>query len=242
MILIAIRTLGNLAAKETNLTIFIGIAGYSASGKTKASKLIQEYYGDNCVVISFDNYYFGVDTLPAGISFDDPRAIDFKLFAEHLEQLGKGEPIQMPVYDFSTSLRTSQTIKVEPKKIIVIEGILALHDPALRAFYRYSFFIESDEKECFDRRLKRDQMKRGRTEESIRDQWPSVALSHSQFVKPTKEFANKVISNTSDKINFERAVRCELGTLSECRKLMPDSFFYRRFPVKDQESPSNSGS
>lgn len=176
----------------------IGVAGSSGSGKTTISTELAKHYGDDCVVISADSYYFGRGQMPEGCSFDDPRAIEFELLIEHLRQLKNGLAVKVPVYDFKTSTRTKETIAVEPKDIIIVEGILVLYPEELRELYTVSISVETDLEICRERRLKRDVEERGRTLEDATIQWTEVESCYREYVEPTKKFANISIANSSE--------------------------------------------
>ena len=180
--------------------VLIGIAGGSCSGKTTFAKWLYERIGsDNCELLWQDNYYIDqshhFDHDGGAVNFDHPDAIDFELMLEHLSALKNNGKVSCPTYDFSTHTRTSTTIDVNPKSIILIDGILIFHHPALREIFDYRYYISASEKVRFERRLNRDVRERGRTEEGVHEQFfKQVAPMHNQFVSPTKSCAHRIIT------------------------------------------------
>jgi len=180
-------------------SILIGIAGGTGSGKTKLAKNIaKNFTSDSVIVIEMDAYYHDLAGVPLDIrankNFDHPDAYDFELLQSHLNTLLKGEEINIPIYDYVNHTRSEEVIKEQGHKIIVLEGILALFDPKLREMMDMKIFVQTDADIRFTRRLKRDIKKRGRSLESVIEQYyTTVRPMHEQFVEPTKTHADIII-------------------------------------------------
>ena len=167
-----------------NNILVIGIAGGTGSGKTTLMKNLIEKFGDNVTVISHDNYYKRHDDLTyeqrCQLNYDEPAALETDLMARHLEQLRRGETIDCPVYDFTIHNRSDETVRIVPKKVIIVEGILIFEDKALRELMDIRIFVDTDADVRLCRRIKRDVNKRGRTLESVLTQY-------QETVKPMHE-------------------------------------------------------
>lgn len=178
----------------------IGIAGPSGAGKsTLALRLQAALPAGEAEVVSLDSYYFPLDHLTpaerAERNFDHPDALDWELFATHLQQLRTGQPIEEPVYRFDLHTRDRRTRRVEPVRYILAEGILALHDAAVRAAMHLRVFIETQNMACYRRRMDRDIRERGRSPESVARQYAeTVQPMAEQFVLPTRAHADLVVS------------------------------------------------
>ncbi len=183
--------------------IIIAIAGASGSGKTIVAHELSKFYGEEqCTVISADNYYNELTHLTPkekdDINFDHPSAIDFLLFSEHLAALKKGDSVSIPIYDFKTHSRKNKTIEVHPKKIIIIEGILALHSEALAPYLDIKIFVKADLDLCLMRRMNRDVHERGRTMANVLAQYAAtVRPMYVEFVAPSQKSANLIVKNNS---------------------------------------------
>ncbi len=180
--------------------IVIGIAGPSAGGKTTVTKKIIERFGDDVVVISYDDYYKSLSHIPfeerVNLNYDHPNAFDIDLFKNHLELLIRGESIKKPVYDYKTYTRTNETVEISPKRIIVVEGVFALLDEKIRKLLDVKLYVETDPDVCFIRRLQRDTVERDRTMESVINQYlATVKPMQEIFIFPTKKHADIVILN-----------------------------------------------
>ena len=181
-----------------NDILVIGIAGGTGSGKTTLmNNLIQRFEG-SVTVLSHDNYYRRNDHLTyeqrCQINYDEPAALETDLMARHLEQLRRGESIQCPVYDFSQHNRSNETITISPTSVIIVEGILIFEDEALRDLMDIKIFVDTDADVRLCRRIKRDVTKRGRSLESVLNQYQmTVKPMHEKYVEPSKKHANLVV-------------------------------------------------
>lgn len=179
--------------------LIIGIAGGTGSGKTTVvEQIVAELPGEEVCVISQDSYYKDTSHLSfeerIQINFDHPKAIDFDLLENHLKRLRSGETIEQPVYSFIDHNRTGETIRTEPKKVIIVEGILILSHPELRDLFDIKLFVHADSDERLIRRLKRDMADRGRDLNEVLDRYQSTLKPmHQQFIEPTKEYADIII-------------------------------------------------
>lgn len=181
--------------------LIIGIAGGTGSGKTTVvQQIIEELPPNEVCVISQDSYYKDTSDMTyderVRINFDHPKAIDFKLLVHHLKELRNGNTINQPVYSFVDHNRTSETIVIKPKKVIIVEGILILTQPEIRKMFDLKIFVHADSDERLIRRLKRDMAERGRdlNEVLIRYQ-TNLKPMHDEFIEPSKEFADIIIPN-----------------------------------------------
>ena len=177
----------------------IGVAGGTGSGKTTLSQAILQRIGPECVTyIQHDSYYLDRSAiLPEErqkINYDHPDALENQLLIHHLKTLLNWQPIEKPMYDFKTHTRKLETERVEPKEIILLEGILILVDPALRKLMNLKVFVDTDADVRALRRLKRDIEERGRTVQSVVEQYfNSVRLMHLEFVEPSKRYADLIV-------------------------------------------------
>ena len=177
----------------------IGVAGGSGSGKTTVVRRIVESIGDGQVtVLDHDRYYRDRNDLRleerAALNYDHPDALETDLMVRHLHDLRAGRTVHIPSYDFSRHARLSSTEAVEPRRVIIIEGILVFVDQALRAQMDIKVFVDTDADTRFIRRLKRDVAERGRTMESVIDQYQTtVKPMYLEFVEPSKRYADIII-------------------------------------------------
>jgi uridine kinase len=178
----------------------ICVAGGTASGKTTLARELYRLGGDERVqVLPLDSYYRDRAHLSpeerATVNYDHPDALEIKLLRFHLDALRNGNPIEAPVYDFATHSRSKEVQKIAPAEVVIIEGILALHFSELRETYSYSVFVDTDDDLRFQRRLKRDVSERGRTEESVHEQWnATVQPMHIQYCAPSRTLASEVMA------------------------------------------------
>ena len=178
--------------------LVIGIAGGSGSGKTTLMKNLVERFGDAVTVLSHDNYYRRHDELTYEqrclINYDEPAAFETDLMAAHLDSLRHGQAIDCPVYDYTVHNRSDETVRIESKPVIIVEGILIFADEALRELMDIRIFVDTDADVRLCRRIKRDVNKRGRTLESVLTQYQqTVKPMHEKYVEPSKRHANLVV-------------------------------------------------
>ena len=178
--------------------LVIGIAGGTGSGKTTLMKNIIEQFEGMVTVLSHDNYYKRHDELTyeerCALNYDEPQAMETDLMVQHLMQLRQGQAIQCPVYDFTRHNRSDETTLLEPKPVIIVEGILIFENEALRELMDIRLFVDTDADVRLCRRIKRDVNKRGRTLESVLLQYQTtVKPMHEKYVEPSKKYANLVI-------------------------------------------------
>ncbi len=184
---------------KPSIPIVIGIAGGSGSGKTTLANLVREGVGaERIAYLPHDAYYKDLSNLPpnqrAEINFDHPDSLDSALLIHHVLQLKHNHPIDLPIYDFKTHSRTSETLHIEPKPVIMVEGILIFADPELRKLMEVKIFVDTDADIRFIRRLERDIRERGRTTEMVVHQYLStVRPMHLDFVEPSKRYADVIV-------------------------------------------------
>lgn len=179
--------------------LVIGIAGGSGSGKTTvAQEILQRVGPDRIAFLQHDSYYKDLSGLPPAqriqVNFDHPNSLETDLLIQHIASLRDGKPVEVPIYDFSTHSRTNQTYTVQPRMVILVEGILIFTEPALRDMFDVKIFVDTDSDLRFIRRLERDLTERGRTTESVIKQYQStVRPMHMEFVEPSKRYADVII-------------------------------------------------
>ena len=178
--------------------LVIGIAGGSGSGKTTLMKRLVEQFGDDVSVLSHDNYYRRHDELTYEerclINYDEPVSLETDLMSRHLDLLRQGQAIDCPVYDYTVHNRSNETIRIEPRKVIIVEGIMIFENEALRNLMDIRIFVDTDADIRLCRRIKRDVNKRGRSLESVLTQYQqTVKPMHEQYVEPSKKYANLVV-------------------------------------------------
>ncbi len=181
------------------LPLVIGIAGGSGSGKTTAAEIILKKVGAHRIAyLQHDSYYRELTSLPLNqrreVNFDHPDSLESDLMREHILTLKDWKPIEVPLYDFTTHSRTNETLHVEPRRVILVEGILIFAEPALRSLFDVKIFVDTDADIRFIRRLKRDIDERGRTTDMVVKQYlTTVRPMHLDFVEPSKRYADVII-------------------------------------------------
>ena len=178
--------------------LVIGIAGGSGSGKTTLMKRLVERFGSHVAVLSHDNYYKRHAALPFEqrclLNYDEPAALETSLMVQHLDMLRSGQAIDCPVYDFTLHNRSDETVRIHPEPVIIVEGIMIFADPELRKRMDIRIFVDTDADIRLCRRIKRDVNKRGRSLESVLNQYQqTVKPMHEMHVEPTKKFADLVV-------------------------------------------------
>jgi uridine kinase len=179
--------------------MIIGICGGTGSGKTTiANRILQSVSAEEVVFIQQDLYYRNLKDMPLdyrnAANFDHPDAIDNELLANHLKKLNAGEPVELPIYDFRTHSRLPDTTPIESKPIVIVEGILIFAEARLREQMDIKVFVDTPDDIRFIRRLRRDIAERGRTLDSVIEQYvATVRPMHMQFVEPSKRFADVII-------------------------------------------------
>jgi uridine kinase len=179
--------------------MIIGISGGTGSGKTTvANRILESVSASEVVFIQQDSYYRNLEDLPLDYrqvaNFDHPDALDNDLLVNHIRKLRAGELIELPLYDFRTHTRLNETRRVEPRPIVIVEGILIFTDPRLLEQMDVKVFVDTPDDIRFIRRLRRDIAERGRTVESVIEQYlATVRPMHMQFVEPSKREADVII-------------------------------------------------
>ena len=179
--------------------VVIGVTGGSGSGKTSVSRAIFEQLGDHSILrIEEDSYYKSQDDKPmeqrVTVNYDHPDAFDTDLLIEQLTDLLNYRAIDKPVYDYTIHTRSQEKVHVEPKDVIILEGIMVLNDPRLRELMDIKIFVDTDDDIRIIRRIKRDMQERGRSLQSIIDQYmQTVKPMYHQFIEPTKRYADVIV-------------------------------------------------
>ena len=181
-----------------NNILVIGIAGGTGSGKTTLMKNIIDRFFNDVTVISHDNYYKRHDELTYEqrclLNYDEPAALETDLMALHLDKLRQGQAIDCPVYDFTVHNRSDETIRIVPKRVIIVEGILIFENKPLRDLMDIRIFVDTDADVRLGRRILRDVRERGRTLESVLNQYQdTVKPMHEMYVEPSKKFADIIV-------------------------------------------------
>ncbi|MEE0109840.1 MAG: uridine kinase [Oscillospiraceae bacterium] len=181
-----------------NNILVIGIAGGTGSGKTTLMNNLIEKFANDVTILSHDNYYKRHDELTyeqrCQLNYDEPAALETDLMAVHLEHLRRGEAIDCPVYDFTIHNRSDETIRIVPRKVIIVEGILIFENRELRELMDIRVFVDTDADVRLCRRIKRDVNKRGRTLESVLTQYQeTVKPMHEMYVEPSKKYADIIV-------------------------------------------------
>ena len=179
--------------------LIIGIAGGTGSGKTTVvQKIIESLPAGEVVLLPQDSYYKDSSHVPVeerqNINFDHPDAFDWNLLSEQVAALRRGESIEQPTYSYLTCTRQAETIHMEPREVVIIEGILALCDPLLRNMMDLKVFVDTDPDERLIRVIQRDMQERGRTAEAVMERYIRVLKPmHEQFIEPCKRYADLIV-------------------------------------------------
>jgi uridine kinase len=179
--------------------VVIGVAGGSGSGKTSVTKSIYEHFkGHSILMLEQDYYYKDQSNIPfdqrLNTNYDHPSAFDNDLLIDHIKALINHQPIKKPVYDYTLHTRSQEVIIVEPKEVIILEGILILEDERLRDLMDIKLFVDTDADLRIIRRIQRDIQERGRSIDSVVEQYISVVRPmHNKYIEPTKRYANIII-------------------------------------------------
>lgn len=178
--------------------LIIGIAGGSGSGKTTVVKKVMSSFSSHQVtIVSQDSYYKDNSHISleerADINFDHPESIEFDLLVQHMKLLREGKAIEEPVYDYITSTRQKETIHVEPNHVIIVEGILLFTDKRVRDLCDIKVFVDAEPDDRLIRIIERDMLERGRTAQQVIERYAVVKEMHTQFIEPTKRFADIII-------------------------------------------------
>ena len=183
--------------------MIIGVAGGTGSGKTTLARHIANAFGDRVAVITHDSYYRAQNDKSveerALQNYDHPDAFETDLLCRHLEMLANGQAVNVPVYDYTIHNRADATVRVEPKPVIVLEGILLFSDEELRNKMDLKIFVDTDADERILRRIMRDTAERGRTLESVIKQYLTTVMPmHDAFVEPFKRYADVIVPGGGD--------------------------------------------
>ncbi len=184
--------------------LIIGIAGGTGSGKTTVvKKIIQQCRANDVVVLPQDSYYKDNSHLPLEerleLNFDHPDAVEFDLLVEHIRTLKQGKPIEMPIYSYLTCSRSQETIPVQPKQVIIVEGILIFTHAPLRELCDIKVFVDAEADDRLIRVIKRDIVERGRSVDKVLERYQkTVKPSHEQFIEPTKRYADIIVPQGGD--------------------------------------------
>ena len=199
--------------------VIIGVAGGTGTGKSTFTNRLRDCFQEEVAVIYHDNYYKRHDDLPfeerKKLNYDHPDALETDLLLEHLNLLRQGIAVECPVYDYSQHNRSDRTVRIEPKKVILVEGILLLADPRIRDLLDIKIYVEADADERILRRVVRDVKERGRDIDNIVEQYlTTVKPMHYMYVEPTRATADLVINSGMNDVAFD-VVRSKIQLLLE---------------------------
>lgn len=181
--------------------LVIGIAGGTGSGKTTVvNKILQQLNTEGVNVLSQDNYYHDNQHLSLaereGLNYDHPKSIDFELLVEHVKKLKNGESIEQPIYSFVTHSRTGDQVRIEPKNVLIVEGILVLTNKELLKEFDLKVFVHADSDERLIRRIRRDTQERGRDLAEVLHRYQTTLKPmHQEFIEPSKNEADLIVPN-----------------------------------------------
>lgn len=209
-------------------SIVIGIAGGTGSGKSTFTKKLKEAFKDEVAVLYHDNYYRDQSDMTMAerkkTNYDHPDAMETELLIHHLKALKEGKAIDCPTYDFTRYTRAKETMHIEPKRVILLEGILVLANEQLRDLMDIKIYVEADADERILRRIIRDVKERGRDIEGVAEQYlTTVKPMHYQYVDPTRSMADIVINSGMNPVAFElvrntiQMVLADAGRIQERR-------------------------
>ena len=190
------------------MSIFIGIAGGTGSGKSTFTNRLKEAFGERVSVVYYDNYYRRRDELPfeerKKINYDHPDAFETQMLIDHIHKLKNGEAVECPVYDYTIHNRSDKTIMIRPAEVILVEGIMVLQNEELRKLLDIKVYVEADADERILRRVIRDVKERGRDVEGIAKQYlTTVKPMHYLYVEPTRAMADIVINSGMNDVAFD---------------------------------------
>ena len=200
--------------------IVIGVAGGTGSGKTTLVKALMNRFGDNISVLSHDNYYKRHDEMSyeerTHLNYDCPDAFDTDMMIEHLRMLKNGQAIDCPTYDYTIHNRSDEVQHIEPAPVLIVEGILPFVEPELCALFDYKIFVDTDADERILRRILRDVKERGRSLDSVIDQYlTTVKPMHEAFVEPSKRNADIIVPNGGENSTAVEMLAHHIRTLIE---------------------------
>lgn len=201
--------------------IIIGVTGGSGGGKTSVSKAILANFTDqNISMIQHDSYYKDQSHLTfeerVTTNYDHPLAFDTDLMIEHINELIAGRPVDIPIYDYTLHTRSEKTYRQEPQDVFIVEGILVLEDKRLRELMDIKIFVDTDDDIRIIRRIKRDMEERGRSLDSVIDQYTSVVKPmYHQFIEPTKRYADLIIPEGASNIVAIDLINTKISTILE---------------------------
>ena len=199
--------------------IIVGICGGSGAGKTTlVNELIRCLRQDRTSPVAFDSYYRDLSHITMAermeVNYDHPDSLDHELFIEHLQELRRGRPVEIPEYDFATHTRTGEMTVVRPNEIVILDGILLLHFEQARDLIDLAVFIDIDEKVRLERRAQRDVRERGRDVDDVHRQfWATVAPMHDRFVAPSAQHADRVVTVDETLEAVVRELAAEISAL-----------------------------
>ena len=191
-----------------NSVYIIGIAGGSGSGKSTFARRLTEKFPDSVSLVSCDNYYRAHDDIPLEerrkLNYDAPEALEFDLMVSHLRALKEGQAVDCPVYDFALHTRSDRVVRIDPKPVILVDGILILSDPTLRETFDLRIYVETDADERILRRARRDMEVRGRKIDDIMEQYlNTVKPMHEIHVEPSKKHADLILNGGMNPVALE---------------------------------------
>ena len=201
--------------------IIIGVTGGSGGGKTSVSKAILANFTDQKIsMIQHDSYYKDQSHLTfeerVTTNYDHPLAFDTDLMIEHINELIAGRPVDIPIYDYTLHTRSEKTYRQEPQDVFIVEGILVLEDKRLRELMDIKIFVDTDDDIRIIRRIKRDMGERGRSLDSVIDQYTSVVKPmYHQFIEPTKRYADLIIPEGASNIVAIDLINTKISTILE---------------------------